>query len=352
MKAERLPNYDCDQSYQWNYDHPPALPEITVPDISGRWYFCGHEVASPLGISAGPLLNGRWCCYYAQLGFDVLTYKTVRSRQRACYPMPNLQPVNCGQLDGTQNRVSPSTSMQGTWAVAFGMPSAIPDIWRRDVEWTRQQLPRDKVLSVSVVGTMQEGWGIDELATDYAQCAKWAIESGADCVETNFSCPNVTTCDGQLYLDMKESAIVSEAVKSAIGQTPLIIKVGHFVDHEMIPLFLSAVDRHTNAVSMTNSIASRVGESDSELMFESQQRGICGRGILDASLEQVRAFAHAIEERESKIEVIGLGGIETATDVRRYINAGASVCHLATHPMVDPACGIKIREHLATQPLG
>jgi dihydroorotate dehydrogenase len=199
---------------------------------------------------------------------------------------------------------------------------------------------------------MQEGWGIDELATDYAQCAKWAIESGADCVETNFSCPNVTTCDGQLYLDMKESAIVSEAVKSAIGQTPLIIKVGHFVDHEMIPLFLSAVDRHTNAVSMTNSIASRVGESDSELMFESQQRGICGRGILDASLEQVRAFAHAIEERESKIEVIGLGGIETATDVRRYINAGASVCHLATHPMVDPACGIKIREHLATQPLG
>ena len=239
--------------------------------------------------------------------------------------------------------------MQGTWAVAFGMPSAVPDTWRRDIEWTRNQLSDDKVLSVSVVGTMRAGWGINELAADYAQCAKWAIESGADCVETNFSCPNVTTCDGQLYLDMKESAIVSEAVKSAIGQTPLIIKVGHFVDHDVIPKFLSAVDRHTDAVSMTNSIASRVGESDSELMFESQQRGICGRAIFDASLGQVTAFAKAIEQSKSKIEVIGLGGIETATDVTRYLTAGATACHVATHAMIDPACGIRIRQHLTDQ---
>ena len=347
MKSQRLPRYDPEQSYQWNYDHAPAVPQITVPEMSRRWHFCGREVGSPLGISAGPLLNGRWCCYYAQLGFDVLTYKTVRSQQRDCYPLPNLQPVECGQLDGTQSRVSPSTSMQGSWAVAFGMPSAAPDIWRRDIEWTRQQLPQNKVLSVSIVGTMQKGWGITELAADYAQCARWAIESGADCVETNFSCPNVTTCDGQLYLDLRASALVSEAVKSSIGRTPLIIKVGHFVDQQVIPQFLSAVDGNADAVSMTNSIASRVGETDNELMFESQQRGICGRAIFDASLEQVRAFALAIEDRQSRIEVIGLGGIETAKDVTRYLNAGASICHLATHPMVDPTCGIEIREHLS-----
>jgi len=349
MMAERLPRYDCEQSYQWNYDHPPALLEVSVPDIPGSWHFCGHEVASPLGISAGPLLNGRWCCYYAKLGFDVLTYKTVRSLQRDCYPMPNLQPVKCGQLDGTQNRVSPSNSMQGTWAVAFGMPSAVPDTWRRDIEWTRNQLSDDKVLSVSVVGTMRAGWGINELAADYAQCAKWAVESGADCVETNFSCPNVNTCDGQLYLDFEQSAIVSEAVKSAVGETSLIIKVGHFMNIEAIPRFLSAVNGHIDAVSMTNSIASRVGMNDSELMFDSQQRGICGRAILDASLAQVRIFANAIQEMNSRIQVIGLGGIETATDVTRYLTAGATACHVATHAMIDPACGIRIRQHLTDQ---
>lgn len=351
MTLQQLPRYNSERSYQWNYDHPPAVPEISVPEIPGAWKLCGKQIASPIGISAGPLLNGKWCCYYAQLGFDVLTYKTVRSGYRECYPMPNLQPVKCGQLDGTQHRVCPDESMQGTWAVAFGMPSALPDIWRQDIEWTRQNLPAKTVLSVSVVGTMQQGWGIDELAADYAKCAKWAVESGADCIETNFSCPNVDTCDGQLYLDMAASALVSEAVKSAISKIPLIIKVGHFVDPEAIPKFMSAVENHAHAVSMTNSIASRVGLSDNNLMFDSQQRGICGRAIREASLAQVRLFNQARSHGNANIEIIGLGGIETASDVTEYLKAGANVCQLATHPMIDPACGIKIRTELANYPL-
>ena len=48
-----------------------------------RRQFCGIPVQSPLGIPAGPLLNSRWLLYYASLGFDVLTYKTVRSSARA-----------------------------------------------------------------------------------------------------------------------------------------------------------------------------------------------------------------------------------------------------------------------------
>ena len=344
-----LPKYDCAESYQWNYDNVPVPTEITIPDTPGNWQFCGHQVSSPLGIPAGPLLNGRWCLYYAALGFDVLTYKTVRSCQRDCYPMPNLQPVSCGQMNGTRSRVPPIDSMQGTWAVAFGMPSTDPDTWRRDIEWTRQQLPDNKLLTVSVVGTMQDGWGIEELAADYARCAKWAVDSGADCVETNFSCPNVNTCDGQLYLDVDQCSIVSEAVKSAVGALPLIIKVGHFMDHALIPMFLAAVDAHAAAISMTNSIASTVGVSDRDLMFERQQRGICGRAILDASIAQVRKFANEIQKMASDTQIVGLGGIETATDVTRYLDAGAAACHIATHAMIEPGCAIKIRQDLSQQ---
>ena len=344
-----LPKYDCAQSYQWNYDNVPVPRDLKIPDTPGNWQFCGHQVNSPLGIPAGPLLNGRWCLYYAALGFDVLTYKTVRSCQRDCYPMPNLQPVSCGQMNGTRSRVPPIDSMQGTWAVAFGMPSTDPDTWRRDIEWTRQQLPDNKLLTVSVVGTMQDGWGIEELAADYARCAKWAVDSGADCVETNFSCPNVNTCDGQLYLDVDQCSIVSEAVKSAVGALPLIIKVGHFMDHALIPMFLAAVDAHAAAISMTNSIASTVGVSDRDLMFERQQRGICGRAILDASIAQVRKFANEIQKMASDTQIVGLGGIETATDVTRYLDAGAAACHIATHAMIEPGCAIKIRQDLSQQ---
>src|SRR4051812_19571338 len=94
-ESERLvlDHYDWRESYDWNYDHVPAPVIAEEPAVPGPWTYCGLPVNSPLGISAGPLLNGRWILYYASLGFDILTYKTVRSRERACYPMPNLQPV-------------------------------------------------------------------------------------------------------------------------------------------------------------------------------------------------------------------------------------------------------------------
>ncbi len=126
--------------------------------MPGEWSFCSLPVASPLGIAAGPLLNGRWCLYYASLGFDVLTYKTVRSGRRDCYSPPNLQPVDCEVLTEAPAFVHATADMRGSWAVSFGMPSADPDTWRRDIEWTRNHLAADKILSVSVVGTVQDGW--------------------------------------------------------------------------------------------------------------------------------------------------------------------------------------------------
>jgi dihydroorotate dehydrogenase (NAD+) catalytic subunit len=174
-----LPRYDIEKTYRWNYEHVPLPVELEVPGVPGDWRFLGLPVNSPIGIPTGPLLNGKWCLYYASLGFDVLTYKTVHSVARECYPLPNLLPVKCGSLKGDEACVPSSTTMLGSWAVSFGMPSAAPDVWRRDIEWTRKQLPAGKLLNVSVVGTYQTGWTIDDLAEDYAKCARWAVESGA-----------------------------------------------------------------------------------------------------------------------------------------------------------------------------
>src|SRR5436309_15166635 len=100
--AGAFPRYDIRRTYDWNYDRAPEPAEVDVPQVHGEWTFCSLPVASPLGIPAGPLLNGRWLLYYASLGFDVLTYKTVRSVHRDCYALPNLQPVRCGQLHGAE----------------------------------------------------------------------------------------------------------------------------------------------------------------------------------------------------------------------------------------------------------
>lgn len=167
-----LPRYDRHQSYDWNYEHAPDPVEMETPPLPGSWHFCGLKTASPLGIAAGPLLNGRWCLYYAGLGFDVLTYKTVRSMPRACYDLPNLQPVECKPLHGGEQYLPAAAAMKRNWAVSFGMPSKPPDVWRADVERTKKKLATEKLLSVSVVGTIREGDTIDDLADDYARCAR------------------------------------------------------------------------------------------------------------------------------------------------------------------------------------
>src|SRR5262245_60795794 len=126
---QTLPRYDRDQTYRWNYDHAPdAPPQVDVPVVPGRWTVCGRPVGSPLGISAGPLLNGRWILYYAALGFDVLTYKTTRSTLRECYPLPNLQPVRTGPISSVGRSLVTSDKMRGDWAISFGMPSMEPDV--------------------------------------------------------------------------------------------------------------------------------------------------------------------------------------------------------------------------------
>ena len=339
--------YDISRSYEWNYDHAPALRDVGMPIDVGSWNFLGKSVPSPLGVAAGPLLNGRWILYYASLGFDVLTYKTVRSRARQCYALPNLQPVFCSRLDGTETFVEASREMSGSWAVSFGMPSKHPDSWRRDIEQTRQQLERDKVLSVSVVGTVQPGWSIEELANDYAQCARWAVESGADCVEVNFSCPNVSSRDGQLYQEPDAAKCVASTVRKAIGEVPLIVKIGHFVDHDLADRFVESIAKYTNAIATTNSIATAVQADDGTLMFDGQKRGICGKATMDASIHQTERLATLIRKNQHDVTLIGVGGIDCADDVRRYLDAGAESVQLATAVMCNPMVGIDIRRDMA-----
>ncbi len=351
-----LPRYDRTQTYQWNYDHAPEPVETDIAPVPGDWTFCGLPVNSPLGVPAGPLLCGKWVLYYASLGFDVLTYKTVRSGERDCFALPNLQPVRCGQLRGGESELPATEEMSGSWAVSFGMPSKPPDVWRADVEQTRRKLPSGKLLSVSVVGSAQEGWSLEDLADDYARCARWAVESGADTVETNFSCPNVSTCDGQLYQEPQSAGIVARRVREAIGDVPLIIKVGHIASRAAAVELLDAVAGSATAIAMTNSVAATVREGDGTLLFDGQRRGICGAAIREASLAQVKMLAGIISRRSEDVsrsedrattKLIGVGGAGTAEHVRAYLNAGAEAVHLATAAMEDPSIGQVIRRSLS-----
>ena len=337
--------YDRTQSYQWNYDHAPTLPNEYLPaQEMGSVTICGLSANSPLGIAAGPLLNGRWLLHYAALGFDVLTYKTVRSRPWPCYERPNLQPVKPTVLTAAAEvPLVAADEMSGSWAVSFGMPSQSPEVWRRDVETARNLLPAGKLLSVSVVAAPESGWTVDDLAQDYARCAMWAHESGADMIELNFSCPNVTSCDGQFYQNPTDAGHIAQVVRNHIGDTPLLIKVGHVADRRDAEQLVAAVSPAVDALVMVNCLAARVTDNRT-MLFSGGQRGIAGAAIREASLEQVSMFHEVISTSNHPLQILGVGGVKTAGDVRAHLASGACAVQMATAAMLDPLIALKIRD--------
>ena len=347
--GDDLPRYDRTQTYDWNFKHAPKeAPQFEIPSIPGEWTYCGLPVNSPLGVAAGPLLNGKWCRYYAALGFDVVTYKTIRTWDRECYELPNLVPVDADVMSGDDEAVAACDDWNGSWAVSFGMPSKMPRFWIKDIKETKAQLGEGQVLSVSVVGTMQPGWSLQELAEDYADCAQWAFDANADCVEMNFSCPNVCSEDGQLFQNPDDAGFVAEQVRTFLGdEAPLLVKIGYLADDSVLETLIKGLAESVDAIVTTNSLPAKVTDRDGKNLFDGQQRGICGKATRDASVEQVRRIRSIIEKFDLPLDVIGVGGIETASDVNQYGKAGANSIQLATAPMIDPLVGLKIRRELA-----
>jgi len=339
MSVSTIDRYDIGESYEWNYQHgPDSTPHVEVPDVPGHWTFCGLPVASPLGMPAGPLLNSRWILHYAALGFDVLTYKTVRSCFRASYDPPNLLPVAPTVLTGEGAELTAAASGD-TWAISFGMPSRDPSEWRPDVERVRRGLRARQILSVSVVASPQTGWTMSQLADDFAQCALWAADAGAQVVEANLSCPNVCTKEADLYLSPAAAGEIASTIRARLPrEIPLAMKIGLFQTEQQAAAVLRALAPLATAVSSTNSITATVRNR-----FGGLKRGIGGAATTARCLSELVMLSRLA----SGLELIGVGGVMNTRDVRDRLAAGAENVHLATAPMLDPLIGLRIRRELS-----
>ena len=174
--------YDIGKSYQENYDGGPSFFSIP-PDLLEvpPKNFLGLPVRSRIGIAAGLLLNSSWIHGYAQRGFDLLTYKTVRSSYRPCYPLPNWVFVEAAADEpGTYYVVDepPADPAAISSSVCFGMPSMAPEVWRNDIRKAKDGLENGQILIVSVVATRRLGgrWTMWRLTLSTAPPGRWRAE--------------------------------------------------------------------------------------------------------------------------------------------------------------------------------
>jgi len=347
--GETVAAYRINETYDWNYAHAPAVPSaVSVPAVPGAWNFCGLPLSSPLGMPAGPLLNSGWILYYAALGFDVLTYKTVRSSARASHALPNLLPVSSAPLTtGAATVVAdPQRQDPDSWAISFGMPSKDPVVWQQDVEAARQRLPPDKVLVVSVVASPDETWTLEQIAGDFARCARHARDAGAHAIEANLSCPNVCSQEGSLYQSPEASGAIAAAIRLSVPELPLILKIGLLDGPDHAAALVRAIAGRADAISTANTITALVKQPDGTPLFDGLTRGVGGRIIGPRCLAELAMLRGVIDEAGAGVRLISVGGVASAADVVDRLEAGAHHVQIATAAMLNPRIGVQIREEL------
>ncbi len=344
------PMYRFDKSFEENAALGPRFDEPfpQVPIVPKKSFF-GLEVNSRFGIAAGPGINAKWLSAYSRLGFDILTYKTVRLYERIAHPVPNFAFIdprsNVSADDSTANTLAaPTLPLEiAPTGGSIGMPSLPPEFWQRDIEVAKHALRDGQVLIVSIVGTTQPGMLQKTFVSEFETLARMVVNAGADMVEANLSCPNVNVAEGAVYKDLALSREIALAVRRGAGGRPVLLKVGYLGDS--LDAFLRAVAGAADGVVMMNALARKVELADGRPYFGPSRHmaGVHGGAIFELSLNAVKQATQLIRAERLDLHIIGVGGASTPERAAAYIDEGADAALVASSAMLLPfiACALK-----------
>ena len=338
--------YRVDRSYAWNYGHAPSLPRIRrIPFAPGARLF-DRDVASRLGVAAGPLLNAKWIAGYARLGYDVLTYATVTSAFRPAYTLPNIRQVESREQAAVALR-RPHANGAVTFAVSLGMPSMEPDVWRKDVRRAKDALSAGQLLVVSVAGTPAAGGDPEALIADYARCAAWAVEAGADAVEVHLAVPDPFAEHAQMVFEnVPLAAQILYRIRTTIGQ-PILAKVGMFRSPRLLHETATKLAPWANGFVLVHGVLRRVVDEDGKAAFDGVGRDLADVVGADTFAVCARQVEEMLAWRKAGAwdrAVFAVGGITTVDRAMHLLHEGADAALVATAALVDPPFAARFRE--------
>lgn len=363
------PFYDPEKSYEENLekgpfgsfaDGLPALPygreqagEVFENKSEPKYDFLGFKVNSPFGIPAGPLINGKFTQAALDFGFDIVTYKTVRSEKYPCHPWPNVLSVKIdgdltldmanGLLVGGHNFHEPISITN-----SFGVPSLDPEFWQKDLKKLVKNMHLGQIVIGSFQGTKKQGQSAEDYINDYRTTVKMLKDTGVKVFEVNLSCPNEGT-NNLLCFDKERCFKVVKTIKEEIKDMPLVIKISYFKDEQALYDLVREVGKFVQGISAINTIAAEIVDENGKQALPGEGRsrsGICGHAIKWAGLDMVSRLKKLREEFNYNFQIIGVGGVTTADDFFEYRDAGADVVMSATGAMWNPYLAKEIKERL------
>jgi 2,4-dienoyl-CoA reductase-like NADH-dependent reductase (Old Yellow Enzyme family) len=230
------------------------------------------------------------------------------------------------------------------------MPSMEPDVWRKDVRRAKDAITAGQLLVVSVAGTLPPGGDHEALIADYARCAVWAAEAGADVIEVHLGVADPFSEHAQMIFEnVPLSAQILYRVRTSIGQ-PVVAKLGMFRSPRLLHETATKLAPWTNGFVLVHGALRRVVDEEGKTAFEGVGRDLADIVGADTFALAARQVEEMLAWRKAGAwdrAVLAVGGITTTERGLHVLHEGADVALLGTAAIADPLLGVRIREALA-----
>lgn len=279
---------------------------MSKPDISVN--FAGCKLANPVLTASGT------CGYADELGefFDIsalggLITKSITLKPRLGNDMPRIVETNSGMLN------------------AIGLANIGLE------RFVAEKIPlienMDTAVFVNIAGS--------EIADYVAVAERLAQENAISGIELNISCPNVKQGGISFGTDPKAVEQITTAVKSVCGHKPLIVKLTPAVT-DITATAKAAVYGGADAISMINTFTAMAIDIETKKpILANRTGGLSGPAIKPVALYLVNKVYNEVA-KPCGIELLGGGGIQTASDAIEFMIAGATAVTVGTATFIKP----------------
>ena len=301
--------------YNWPLRIKEMLRSIHPDDVDDSHYpqlnidFCGIPCENPFFLASSAVCtNYEMVARAFDAGWAGVFYKTI-CMQEIHEVSPRFDAMHSiavhGDFYGFRNMEQLS---ENPMAMDF-------DILRR----LKQNYPT-KVVIASIMGQTEEEW---------MTLAKMAEEAGCDAVELNFSCPQMK--HKGMGSDVGQSPELvrtfTACVKGSV-KIPVISKMTPNITHITEPAG-ACVEAGADAISAINTIKSVTMSVEAEVARQQTVSGYSGRAVRPIALRHILELA----KMDKRVELSGVGGIETWRDAMEFIQLGCSNVQVCTAVM-------------------
>ncbi len=277
--------------------------------------FCGVKCENPFFLSSSPVGSNYDMCKKAlETGWGGIVYKTIGVFiANECSP----------RFDNTRKENTPFIGFKNMEQISdkpleknLEMMAAI----KRDYP--------SKVLVASIMGANEQEW---------THLAKLVTETGADIIECNFSCPQMTS-----YImgsDVGQSPELVKLYSAAVRRgthLPILAKMTPNIGHIEIPA-IASIEGGATGIAAINTIKSITAIDIDKFVClpivngKSSISGYSGKAIKPIALRFITQMKQHPQLKD--IPISGMGGIETWRDALEFFLVGATNIQVTTSIM-------------------